>query len=55
MNHTILCQARTDLNKNGRLDQEEAVLFVEPPLIRFPHDGEDENCFTDAEKDPLEL
>ncbi len=53
-NHTVRCQARTDLIENGRR-VEEAVLFVEPPLDGFPDDGEDEVRFEDTLKDPLEL
>ncbi len=54
MKHTIRCQARTDLIENER-HEEETVLFVEPPLNGFPDDGEDEVCFIDTEKDPLEF
>jgi len=53
--YTILCQARTDLIENGNRSEEEAVLFVEPSLNGFPDDGEDEVCFIDTEKDPLEF
>jgi len=42
------------LIENGR-SEEEAVLFLEPPLNGFPDDGEDEVGFNDTEKDPLEL
>jgi len=37
--------------------EEEAaeLLFVEPPLNRFPVDGEDEIRFNYTVKDPLEL
>lgn len=52
--HTIFCPARPDLIVNDGRD-EEAVLFVEPPLNDFPDDGEDEVGFINAEKDPLEL
>ena len=51
----ILCQARTDLIENGRFNQEEAVLFVEPLLNGFPHDGDEDVRLNDTVKDPLEL
>ena len=54
INHTIICQAGTDLIENGRLE-EEAPLFVEPPLDGFPDDGEEKVRFDDIVKDPLEL
>lgn len=58
MKHTITCQARADFIENEMnelSDEEEAVLFVELPLNGFPGDGEDQVCFIDNLKDPLEL
>jgi len=44
------------LIKNVRREEEAAeLLFVEPPLNRFSVDGENEVCFKDTVKDPLEL
>jgi len=43
------------LIENSGRREEEAVLFVEPPLDGFPDDGEDEVRFEDTLKDPLEL
>ncbi len=56
INHTILCQTRTDLIEIETREEEAAeIFFVEPPYLdEVPDDGKDEVRFIDTVKDPLE-